>query len=210
MNLHAELPAYPFVTYLDDVQLSDQLQAGEIQGALLVACSDMGAMLPFVCADPKANLLIFQDIGHRCWQDGIASLLGRGSVYDHLVVYGHTDCKFARFLIEEAQLWQLGYGSLAKSFQVEAQSALRQYGRNLTKDENQNWRRLNEWNVLSELKCALLHPGVLERALNSQLQFHGWLYVAEKNQLAVFDPETEQFLPARAHYRETHQGLRRR
>lgn len=40
-----EVAQHPFVTYLDDVQLSDGLLAGAIKNAAVNACSDMGLIL---------------------------------------------------------------------------------------------------------------------------------------------------------------------
>lgn len=195
MNLHAELAEYPFVQYLDDVQLSDRLHDSAVS-ALVVACFDMGARLPYVCADPKANLLICQDLGHRSSQYGIGQLLARGNI-NHLVIYGHSDCEFSRSLVQGVRTGQAERELITKTFPTESQSAIRQYGRNLTRDERANWRRLNEWNVLNELKCSLLYRGVSERAYASQLKMHGWLYVAEENRLAVFDPNTRQFVSSK-------------
>lgn len=197
MNLHASLATFPFVTYLDDVQLSDQLQADQIKGALIVACVDMGAKLPYVCTDPKVNLLIFQGPGHRSSQTGIGSLLARGAI-DHLVIYGHTDCQFTRLLVESGRPGQSLCTPMANLFRAESQSALRQYSRNLSQNERTNWRRLNEWFVLRELRNALLYPGVAERAYRSQLKLHGWLYVSETKELEVFEPRTSQFVRALA------------
>lgn len=197
MNLHASLATFPFVTYLDDVQLSDQLQADQIKGALIVACGDMGATLPYVCTDPEVNLLIFQGPGHRSSQTGIGSLLARGTI-DHLVIYGHTNCQFTRLLVESGRPAQSLCNQTANLFRMESQSALRQYSRNLTQSERANWRRLNEWFVLRELRSALLYPGVAERAYRSQLKLHGWLYVSETKELEVFAPATRQFVRALA------------
>lgn len=194
-NLHEQIGTLAGVSYLDDLQLSDGLLAGQIRCALVVACADMGANLPYVCSATTANLLIFQDFGHRTSQKGIADLVADG-IASNLVVYGHSDCSFARFLTKPHLQDQAGQQFIFKYLEPDSENIQCQYCSNLSKDELIDWRRVSEWSVLNELRLLLLYPQVVRRIERQQLKIHGWVYEASNKSLHVFNPHMRRFVQA--------------
>ncbi|MBX9690266.1 MAG: hypothetical protein K2X27_26370 [Candidatus Obscuribacterales bacterium] len=94
-SLAREVSKISSVSYFDDVQLSDALLAGQAQAACLIACSDMGAYLPYVCSDPTVKLHVFQNFGHSCLAGGVFETMAYTAI-EHFIVYGHFDCRYAK------------------------------------------------------------------------------------------------------------------
>lgn len=96
-NLLADrLSQFGSVGFLDDVQLSDGLVTGAITGAAVIACSDMGWLLRYVCSERDVNLHLFQNFGHRFDSGGfVETVLNLG--LETIIVYGHSPCGFAQY-----------------------------------------------------------------------------------------------------------------
>jgi carbonic anhydrase len=167
--LASEICQYPSLTYFDDVQLSDSLVHGEIENACVIACSDMGASLPFVCSDPKVKLLIFQDFGHSCLSSGAIEVIDEYNL-QHVIIYGHQNCEFARFRDR----------ALIDSFSKLKQEA--------DEDAHCLYKELARYNVLKELRT------LIENTSNKTLKIHGWVYDANQRLLEVFDPDKRGFV----------------
>lgn len=195
-RLANELSRVPCIRYLDSIELSDGLISGDIRQCILVACSDMGANLPYVCSVMDVNLLLFQNFGHSTSMSNIDALLFESA--SDLVVYGHTDCMFLRLLAlpdkesEERQIL------LRKHFQFESELLIHQYRSQSGCDEHTVWKRLSEWRVMRELQLVLANPQIRDRFEAGQLDLHGWVHDVEENVLEVFDPEKQAFVLERA------------
>ena len=193
--LAKEMSELSFVTYLDDVQLSDGLLSGGISAAIVFACPDMGLQLPYVCSSSAAKLFIFQTFGHRFSDGAGAEVILRADASD-VIVYGHSNCHLAKFLSdrehnpEEEEL-------ISKYFRYEREAQVKYYAHTLASDDQEKWLEIGRRNVLTDLKAMLLHPYIADRASKGKLRLHGWLYESEKNALEIFDPEKKRFLPPR-------------
>lgn len=111
-----------YVTYLGSVELSDRLQSNKMK-CLLLACSDMEG-LPYVCSAEDANLMIFQNFGHRSSESGIDAFLLDSSVSD-VIIYGHSDCGFMRYLTQ-AQGQENAGGLIDIYFKAKSESIIQQ------------------------------------------------------------------------------------
>lgn len=186
MNLYDELASFPFVQYLTDVELSDGLLNGSIPSAILVCCSDLGTELPNVCSSPEANLLTFQNFGHKT--DGIAEQALYSQVRN-VIVYGHTDCEFMRFLVKSDELGHVEKDLKDKWFRCESEAVTA-----LNADKTKTWKQIIELRVLSELKTLLQNQDFLKRAENLKLILHGWVYDDERGGLDVYEPKARRFV----------------
>jgi carbonic anhydrase len=188
MNLYEELANHPFIQYLTDVKLSDGLLNGEIPSAMLVSFSDTGARLPYVCSSAEANLLTFQNFGHKT--EGIAEQVLYSQVHN-VIVYRHTDCKFMRFLVKSDESGHAEKGLIAKWFASESEAAMASNAGKTT-----TWKQIIELHVLAELKALLLNKGLLKSAENLKVILHAWVYDAERCELDVYEPKERRFIPA--------------
>ena len=74
-----EVSSFPCVSYLDDVAMSDGLLCGSIGSAAVVACSDMGWLVPYVCSSRDVQLNLFQNFGHSFATGGLVeNIVGQG------------------------------------------------------------------------------------------------------------------------------------
>lgn len=182
----------PCVSYLDDVQLSDGLLVGSINSAAVVACSDMGWLVPYVCSSPNVQLFLFQNFGHRFETGGFVDTI-TGSGVEHVVVYGHSDCKYAKFLAGSVQ----GRSTL-DSLQPNVTEQQHQLYKNaLESDSESLWEEVGQFNVLLELKAMLCEPSIARLAEEGRLKVHGWFYKAASKQLTIFDPHKQAFVEQR-------------
>ncbi len=183
-----ELSKFSSVTYLDDLQLSDGLLSGSIRSAAVIACSDMGWLVPYVCSSANVQLFLFQNFGHDFTAGGfVETVVGQG--VEHVVVYGHSLCEYTRFLAKSA-LDQSNRD--IQSFKN--RELLELYSVALDSDNENNWKDLAQFNVLSELKRLLDDPAISSIAAQGRLKLHGWLYESRESQLEVFDPKHQTFM----------------
>lgn len=193
-TLAKELSALPFVTYLDDVELSDGLLSGTISAAIIFACSDMGLQLPYVCSSSAARVFVFQKFGHRFSDGEGAEFILRANVSD-VIVYGHSSCDLVNFLIrcehnpQEKEL-------ISKYLGYEHAVQMRNYADTLAPDDREQWLKIGRRNVLNDLKAMLVHPVICDQASKGRLRLHGWLYDSDKKALEIFEPEKNRFVSA--------------
>lgn len=191
-SLATELSELSYVTYLDDVQLSDGLQSGSIAGAMIFACSDMGWQLPYVCSAPASNLFVFQTFGRRFAEGGAAEAMTCADVSD-VIIYGHTDCQFMKFLARDehdAAEKEL----IARHFQPEHSLQMKEFALQTESGIHAPWLEICRRRVLGEIASMLSHSAIADRARAGTLRFHAWLHESEKNALEVFDPSQEAFV----------------
>jgi carbonic anhydrase len=187
-----EVSRFPCVTFLDDVQLADGLLDRSIKNAAVVACSDMGGV-PFLCgAEKNLELLLFQNFGHSCATGGLAITVVAEGI-QNVVVYGHSDCEYTKFVAEsfiERTLTDTARSS-------EADCLLQLYSAALESDSETLWEKIGQYNVLRELKGMLADPLLAPMAEKGNLKIHGWFLSSAESQLQVFDPKRQTFIAER-------------
>ncbi len=179
--LASEVAKFPFVTFLDDVQLSDGLLSGSITNAVVVACSDMGAWVPFVCSAPTVQLFLFQNFGHNFDSGGLVETVVEKGVRN-VAVYGHSDCEYLKFLAKSAQ----GLSAVEEQRQL--------YAHALESDTEAAWTTVGQYNVLAALKQMLVDPTLAPLVASGELNIHGWFYNSAVRQLELFDPIQKAFM----------------
>lgn len=183
-----EVSNYTCVTYFDDLQLSDGLTSGAIKNAAVIACSDMGWLVPYVCSDTRVELSLFQNFGHRHDTGGFAETLA-ASGFEHVIVYGHSPCDYTRFLAKSARQKTLD----DKQISAEQNFLNQLYQSALEKDSEGDWEKVGQYKVLSEMKNLLENPVVSAKAQIGNLKVHGWFYKTSQRKLEIFDPHKELF-----------------
>lgn len=182
-----EICKHPCVTYLDDVQLSDSLISGSMKNVVVLACSDMGARVPYLCSSASVKLFLFQNFGHHFASGGMIETIVDSEVRN-VVVYGHSDCEFIKFLAKPEN------DHCAKS---DDQRHL--YAAALESDSELAWKTVGHYNVLYKLKEMLADPAMGQLAASGKLNLHGWFYDSVKAQMEVFDPKQKAFIEAAKH-----------
>lgn len=180
-EIAAQVSNYTCVTYLDDIQLSDGLLSGSIKRAAIVACSDMGIRLPYVCSNHDVPLYLFQNFGHSFEIGGMIETVAEMGVED-VVVYGHSECEFIKYLAK-----------LEEGLSSEDEGQCRLYSAALESDSEEEWKNAGQYNVLKELKKMLENPILEPLAKNGKLKIHGWFYNSAIKQIEVFDPKKRVF-----------------
>ncbi len=171
-----ELSGLPFVTYLDDVQLCDGLCSGSISGAVVVACPDMGARLPFVCSAITAPVFVIQTFGLSGIDSDFEQIIANFDFSD-VIFYGHSNCK-----------WPFSFGGL----QVAEEDPLARQCSSRTGRETSSLTPARG-SVLWQMKQALSWSVVNGLALRKK-RFHAWFHNSSNNTLEVFDPACGAFL----------------
>ncbi len=178
-----ELSRFPCVSYLDDIDLSDSLLAGSIKSAAVIACSDMGCVLPYVCSSTDVKLFLFQNFGHQFATGGLVETILNSGI-ETVVVYGHSPCEYTRFLAKSK------FSDLSSTSKIENQL----YAAALESDHQGAWRDVDQFKILDELKSMLADPVIAPLAAKGKLTLHGWFYNSTARQLEVFDPKKESFI----------------
>lgn len=177
-----EISKHPCVTCLDDVQLSDSLVSGAMENAAVVACSDMGAWVPYVCSSPSVKLFLFQNFGHHFESGGMVDTIV-GTDIQNVVVYGHSDCEYIKFLAKPEN-----------SDKTKTAEQRQLYAAALESDSQAAWKTVGQYNVLVELKQMLANPIIGPLAASGKVNLHGWFYDAVAAQIEVFDPKKKAFI----------------
>ena len=192
-NLLADrLSDFRGVEFLDDLQLSDGLVSGSIAGAAVIACSDMGWLLRYVCSDDSVNLHLFQNFGHRFDTGGFFETIIDSKV-EQVVVYGHSPCDYSRFraraLVEQPSSNFFDDDKSGEMLEV--------YSLAVDSDDESIWQKVGRYNVLFELLKMAEHPAIEAACSKGMLKLHGWFFNAESAQLEVFDPSKAKFVEQR-------------
>lgn len=183
-----ELSEFSCVRYLDDLQLSDGLLSGAIKSAAVIACSDMGGLVPYVCSSANVQLFLFQNFGHDFATGGfVETVVGQG--VEDVVVYGHSLCEYTKFRAKAS------IDQPARDFQsCESRGGLELYSVALDSDSETVWKDVGRFNVLWQMKRLLADPRISPIAEQGRLKVHGWFYESGENQLEVFDPINRAFM----------------
>lgn len=177
-DIAEQLSGLPFVTYLDDIQLCDGLCSGSISGAVVVACPDMGARLPFVCSVMTAPLLVIQTFGLSGIESDFEQINANFDFSD-VIFYGHSDCRWM-FPFDGLEVSD----ALKEPFAHQCISSAAKEASSLT---------LARRSVLCQMKQALSCSVVNGLAMNKK-RFHAWFHNSSNNTLEVFDPSCGAFL----------------
>ncbi len=187
-----ELSSFPCVSFLNDLQLSDGLLGGTIKNAAVIACSEMGWLVPYVCSSASVELFLFQNFGHSFATGGfVETVVGRG--VENVVVYGHSGCEYAKYVAKSV------IDKPTEDFRQSAEiiDRLQLYSAALESDSETLWEKVGRFNVLCELREMLADPVIASIAAQGKLKIHGWFYKSSESLLEVFDPKHQAFIGQR-------------
>ena len=181
------LSKLPCISYLDDVQLSDGLLAGSIKNAAVIACSDMGWLVPYVCSSARVQLYLFQNFGHSFASGGFVETVARARV-EHVFVYGHSVCEYTKHLARSVD------DPKGRNVLKPSEDQLELYSAAVIADTEAVWKNVGQYNVLLELKKMLADPLIATMTASGFLNLHGWFYNSTNHQLEVFDSARQAFI----------------
>lgn len=183
----------PNVSYIDDVQLSDGLLSGSIKNAAVVACSDMGWLVPYVCSSADVQLHLFQNFGHRVATGGFVENIFRAKI-QNVIVYGHSVCEYTRYLADPKR------ANARDSHLPDGLDRLREefYSNALESNSEEAWDAVGKFNVLCEISQLIREPLLKPLLSSGKLNIHGWFYKSEGRRLEVLEPTLEKFIVPKA------------
>ena len=161
----AERASMTLVTPLGPEQLLSDMQEGKISNPLLIACSDMGAPLPKIPAG--SSLLTAQNFGHKVPSCAELNFMIATAQLKHIVIYGHSDCQYRRWLNQNDCNTREAAAPLA-----DAEAAVLEQ--------------------LEQLNKAVFNEQVISP---QRLELHAWLYDEESDHVLVYDSLAGDFRP---------------
>ncbi len=197
-GIASEVSGLSCVKYLDDIQLSDALLSGSIKNAAVIACSDMGCSIPYLCSSANVQLFLFQNFGHGFRASGLEETILMFGV-ENVIVYGHSACEYTKFIAESVRGRATNNEALTSELE---QEQLQLYSACLESEEQKPWEELARFNVLFELKNMLCDPLIASLAEQGSLKLHGWFYNSANKQLEIFDPKIRVFTTATGSFSE--------
>jgi len=163
----------PQISYFDDQQLFAGLHSGEIQNPVVIACSEMGLCLPRI--SPAADVLILQNFGtHKIPGDAQLTFLIERTRTNHVVMYGHSRCRFLSWFMEDEERPDKQDSKLYNSVDELARRA-----------------------VLNDIRILAQSDTMKELAAKYDIQLHAWLYDDSTDQLHAYDPASARFVDTR-------------
>jgi carbonic anhydrase len=162
--------------------LDKGLRSGSIKNAAVVACSDIGASIPFISSTSK--IFLFQNFGHSFETGGMVESIAQSEI-ENVVVYGHSDCGYRKFLVKSEEGCRSQDGAPPGLYEAAIES-----------ENEDDWKVVGQYHVLNEIKKMHTNPVLALLLANKRLQIHGWFYNSESKQLEVFDPNQNAFIEA--------------
>ena len=108
-----------------------------------------------------------------------------------IVVCGHTDCGVMKALLHPEQVEDMPGVQhwMGHAFGARARM-LREFG---DAPEQEQLRRMTEFNVLGQIENLKTHPSVRARLLNEEIEIRGWVYDIGDGSIREADPASGRF-----------------
>ena len=108
-----------------------------------------------------------------------------------IVVCGHTDCGVMKALLHPEQVKDMPGVQHWMSHAFDARARmLREFG---DAPEEEQLRRMTEYNVLGQIENLKTHPSVRARLLNEEIEIRGWVYDIGDGSIREADPASGRF-----------------
>ena len=108
-----------------------------------------------------------------------------------IVVCGHTDCGVMKALLHPEQVEDMPGVQHWMSHALEARTRmLREFG---DAPEEEQLRRMTEFNVLGQIENLKTHPSVRARMLKGEIEIRGWVYDIGDGSIREADPASGRF-----------------
>ena len=108
-----------------------------------------------------------------------------------IVVCGHTDCGVMKALLHPEQVEDMPGVQHWMSHAFDARARmLREFG---DAPEEEQLRRMTEYNVLGQIENLKTHPSVRARMLKGEIEIRGWVYDIGDGSIREADPASGRF-----------------
>jgi len=108
-----------------------------------------------------------------------------------IVVCGHTDCGVMKALLHPEQVKDMPGVQHWMSHAFDARARmLREFG---DAPEEEQLRRMTEYNVLGQIENLKTHPSVRARMLKGEIEIRGWVYDIGDGSIREADPASGRF-----------------
>ena len=177
-------------------ELLDRIGCGDQPVAVMLGCWESGIELDQLsCAQPGA-ILVMQNAGavapvpgDTCAAGDMRSLafaLAQPGV-QHLIVCGHTNCKFLTGLSCQSEVESRNQQSASSGNQNRANYAIPNIAKRLSCD-------FARWHVLEQLDKLASHSDIKQRIAQQTLNLHGWIRDDSRSQIEYYDAWRDRFV----------------
>lgn len=186
--------------------LFEALSSGQTPEALFITCSDSRIETGMITQTDPGELFVCRNPGnivppYKTKAGGVtASIEYALEVLNvsHIVVCGHTDCGAINGAMDPAGVAHLPHVSEWLSYAADAVARTDHNHPGL--DDDDRIKAVTAANVVLQLENLAAHPSAKARLAEGALKLHGWIYDIETGKIAVYDPETDRFIPIEEKY----------
>jgi carbonic anhydrase len=180
-------------------EMFERLKRGQEPLALFVTCADSRVNPNLVTQTDPGEIFIERNPGNVIppYLDFVGGVTA-GVEYAMLalkvpliVVCGHTDCGVMKALLHPEQVEGMPGVQKWMSHAFEARRRMRTKFGDVPEEEQ--LRRMTEYNVLGQIENLKTHPSVRARLDNAEIEIRGWVYDIGDGSIREADPESGRF-----------------
>jgi carbonic anhydrase len=180
-------------------EMFERLKRGQEPLAMFVTCADSRVNPNLVTQTDPGEIFIERNPGNMIppYVDFVGGVTAgveyamRALKVPVIVVCGHTDCGVMKALLRPEQVADMPGVQKWMSHAFEARKhMLREFG---DAPEEEQLRRMTEFNVLGQIENLKTHPSVSARLLRREIEIRGWVYDIGDGSIREADPESGRF-----------------
>jgi carbonic anhydrase len=180
-------------------EMFERLKLGQEPLAMFVTCADSRVNPNLVTQTDPGEIFIERNPGNVIppyaeFVGGVTAGVEyamRALKVPVIVVCGHTDCGVMKALLRPEQVADMPGVQKWMSHAFEARKhMLREFG---DAPEEEQLRRMTEFNVLGQIENLKTHPSVSARLLRGEIEIRGWVYDIGDGSIREADPESGRF-----------------
>jgi carbonic anhydrase len=180
-------------------EMFERLKRGQEPLALFVTCADSRVNPNLVTQTDPGEIFIERNPGNVIppYLDFVGGVTA-GVEYAMLalkvpliVVCGHTDCGVMKALLRPEQVEGMPGVQKWMSHAFDARRRMRTKFGDVPEEEQ--LRRMTEFNVLGQIENLKTHPSVRARLDNGEIEIRGWVYDIGDGSIREADPESGRF-----------------
>ena len=180
-------------------EMFERLKRGQEPLAMFVTCADSRVNPNLVTQTDPGEIFIERNPGNVIppyaeFVGGVTAGVEyamRALKVPVIVVCGHTDCGVMKALLRPEQVADMPGVQKWMSHAFEARKhMLREFG---DAPEEEQLRRMTEFNVLGQIENLKTHPSVSARLLRGEIEIRGWVYDIGDGSIREADPESGRF-----------------
>ena len=180
-------------------EMFERLKRGQEPLALFVTCADSRVNPNLVTQTDPGEIFIERNPGNVIppYVDFVGGVTAgveyamRALEVPVIVVCGHTDCGVMKALLHPEQVADMPGVQKWMSHAFEARKHMLREFRDAPEEEQ--LRRMTEFNVLGQIENLKTHPSVSARLLRGEIEIRGWVYDIGDGSIREADPESGRF-----------------